>query len=110
MKITEITRKSIISHLLSRKTGFSGSLEMIDFVGRIWPLSSMPSTDSRFKDAHGDIWQHMINNNDWEEEYLLTEYLELLTCDDDTFIQFTELSIHPTVVPDKLLQSESIEA
>ncbi|MGM1020416.1 MAG: hypothetical protein ACQEXV_07705 [Bacillota bacterium] len=30
----------------------------------------MPSTDSRFKTASGDIWQHMINNSDWDEVYL----------------------------------------
>lgn len=109
MKITEITRRNIISYLLNRKTGFSGSLEMIDFIGRIWPLSSMPSTDQRFKNAHADIWQHMINNYDWDESYLLVDYLDLLTCDDDTFIQFVELSVHPTVVPDKDLQLESVE-
>lgn len=67
--------------LLLRKYPFYGRLNLIEFLKRIWDLSSMPSTDRRFKDVEGDIYQHMINNSDWEYDYLLYQYLDLLKCE-----------------------------
>ncbi|MNW60120.1 hypothetical protein D3C74_380790 [compost metagenome] len=55
---------------LHARNNIPGKYELVDFVNRIWDLNSIPSTDSRFKTASGDIWQHMINNSDWDEVYL----------------------------------------
>ena len=49
--------------------------------GFLWPKGpsfwlKSGSTDRRFKDAAGDIWQHMVNNNDWPYECLLQEHLD----------------------------------
>ncbi len=63
MNITEVTRRDILDYLIASNTTFSGKLDELEFLGRIWDLSSMPSTDSRFHDAYRDIWQHRINNN-----------------------------------------------
>ena len=64
-RISEITRRDIVDALLLDKSApFHGRLGLVSFLKRIWPLTSMPSTDSRFKDAEGDIWQHMVNNYD----------------------------------------------
>ena len=30
----------------------------------------MPSTDKRFDNADADIWQHRINNSDWEDNWV----------------------------------------
>ena len=72
MNISEVTRRNLIDYLLIREYPFHGRLDLISFLKRIWELSSMPSTDHRFKDAEGDIWQHLINWADWEYEYLLS--------------------------------------
>lgn len=101
MNISEVTRRSIIDYLIVRLHSghpFYGRLGLISFLKRVWDLSSMPSTDDRFQNAEGDIWQHMINNNDWDYDYLLYTYLDLLKCRDDTFLAFLEICVHPVVV------------
>lgn len=101
MTISELTRRNIIDYLLIRKYSFYGRLNLIEFLKRIWDLSSMPSTDRRFKDAGGDINQHMINNSDWDCDYLLCKYLNLLECEEGTFLKFIETCLHPVVLSDE---------
>ena len=108
MNISEVTRRNIIDYLLLRKYPFHGRLDLMDFLKRIWDLSSMPSTDRRFKDAEGDIWQHIINNYDWEYDYLLYTYLDLLRCNDETFLKFLETCLHPVVLYDEKQVSETL--
>jgi len=108
MNITEVTRRNIIDYLLLREYPFHGRLDLVNFLKRIWDLSSMRSTDHRFKDAEGDIWQHMINNYDWEYDYLLFTYLDLLKGNDDTFLKFLETCIHPVVLYDEKQVSETL--
>ena len=61
----------------------------------------MRSTDNRFRDADGDIWQHMVRNDDWSHQYLLCDRLNLLGCDDSTFLRFLETCVHPLAVQDE---------
>jgi len=79
---------------------FYGNLKLTDFLKRIWNLSQMPSTDSRFDDAEGDIWQHMINNEDWTFDYLLDDYLKLMTAEDELFLKFLGACVHPILRTD----------
>ncbi len=97
MKITEITRRTIVDALLLRHGSFNGSMEFMDFLKRVWDLASMRSTDRRFDNAEGDIWQHTIRNVDWEYTHLLYEHLELRTCPDEVFLKFAETAVHPMV-------------
>jgi len=108
MNISEVTRRNIIDYLLLREYPFHGRLDLISFLKRIWDLSSMPSTDYRFKDAEGDIWQHMVRNYDWEYSYLLYTYLDLLNCNDEIFIKFLETCLHPVVLYDERQVSETL--
>lgn len=108
MNISEVTRRNLIDYLLIREYPFHGRLDLISFLKRIWELSSMPSTDHRFKDAEGDIWQHLINWADWEYEYLLYTYLDLLDCNDETFLKFLETCLHPVVLSDEMQVSETL--
>ena len=96
-------------YLLLRKPSFNSRLDVISFLKRIWDLSSMPSTDDRFTNAEGDIWQHTVNNYDWDDNYLLYDYLELLSCDDDIFLKFLENTIHPIVLSDEKVLNESVQ-
>lgn len=108
MDITELTRRNIIDYLLVREKPFHGDLDLISFLKRIWDLSAMRSTDSRFKNAEGDIWQHMVNNYDWGVDHLLYTYLDLLKCDDGTFLVFIQNCVHPVVLRDDTEQSEAV--
>jgi hypothetical protein len=80
-----------------RKNSFHGNLDLIDFLKRIWNLASMPSTDQRFDNAEADVWQHTIRNADWNDDHLLCDYLQLLSCGDKMFLKFTETAVHPLV-------------
>lgn len=100
-KISEITRRDIFDAIYLEKINLYGRLEEVDFLSRIWDLNSLPSFDSRFKDAMGDIWQHTINNEDWESDWVLSDSrFNLMRGDDETFLRFLSESIHPVVRSD----------
>jgi hypothetical protein len=100
-RITEITRREIVDRLLLESDPFYGRLELIPFLQRVWPLSQMPSRDSRFKNAEGDIWQHMVNNDDWTTAELLYDRLDLAKVPDEQFGRFLEFCLHPLTCPDR---------
>ena len=97
MDISQVTRHSIVDALLLKDRSFHGKLDFMDFLKRVWNLASMPSTDHRFDNAEGDIWQHTILNNDWDYSYLLYDYLGLRSCSDEVFLIFLETAVHPLV-------------
>jgi hypothetical protein len=106
-KITEFTRTDIVDALLlDKEHPFNGKLDLISFLKRVWPLESLPSQDSRFKDAAGDIWQHMVNNSDWDESELLYRRLGINEVPDEQFVRFLEACMNPVVARDP----ERIEA
>jgi hypothetical protein len=77
-RISEITRSDMVDALLLDESEmFHGRLDLISFLRRIWPLNSMPSTDTRFNNAEGDICQHMVNNCDWTSAELLEKLTSL---------------------------------
>ena len=110
-RITEITRRNIFDYIQIEKFVYCGKLDESDFLSRIFDLEQMPSSDSRFNNANGDIWQHRVNNpNDWSEDWIFNDSrFNLSKCDDAVFLQFLCETIHPIVRHDlsevtKLLQ------
>lgn len=97
MLITELTRRNIIEALLRKN--IYGKLQLLDFLERTWKLSEIPSRD---------IWQHMVNNYDWEEDYLFFTCLDILQLSDQRFLHFLEQVIHP-IVRDSESQAEYAE-
>lgn len=96
--ITEPTRRDIF---LEIESCWSGRLSDVDFLARIYDLENMPSTDGRFLNAAGDIYQHRINNSDWDEGWVLTDFrFGLLRGDDEVFLKFLCETVHPSVRPD----------
>lgn len=76
-------------------------MEESEFLSRLYNLSSLPSGDSRFKDAAGDIWQHRVNNFDWDDDWVFYDpRFNLINGDDDVFMAFLCETIHPVVRPD----------
>lgn len=101
-RITDITRQAIIDRLLmDSEDPFYGKSDLISFLKRTWPLSQMPSTDRRFKNAEGDIWQHSVNNNDWSDSDLLWNRLKIGEISDEQFSRFLEARVHPLICPDR---------
>jgi AbiJ N-terminal domain 3 len=71
MKISsEITRRDIVDALSAKNINWNGRLEESEFLSRLFNIESLPSTDPRFKNAAGDIWQHRVNNDDWENNWV----------------------------------------
>ncbi|MCP9796691.1 abortive infection family protein [Cyanobium sp. Lug-B] len=101
MKITQLTRRDIIDSLVAEKVNWSGRLEESEFLSRIFDLQSLPSDDSRFTDAAGDIWQHRVNNFDWDDDWVFYDRrFNLLTGDDEIFLRFLAETLHPVVRQD----------
>lgn len=101
MKISLITRHDLIDAISAEKIDWSGRLEEAQFLSRLFDLSSMPSRDNRFPDAGGDIWQHRVNNYDWDDDWVFHDSrFNLMNCDDEIFLRFLCETVHPVVRPD----------
>jgi hypothetical protein len=91
-----LNRRFLFDELLALGD-IAGRLDLIEFLQYTWDLENMPSTDHRFSTASGDIWQHMVNNSDWEYDYLFGSYLNLIDGPDDQLFRFLESVVHPLV-------------
>ena len=103
MKISELTRRDIFDAMKIENVIWHGRLEETEFLSRLYDLSALPSYDGRFKDAAGDIWQHRVNNNDWEDDWVFSDTrLNLHRGDDETLLTFLCETIHPVVRQDPI--------
>lgn len=101
MKISQITRRDIIDAISVEQINWSGRLEETEFLSRLYNLENLPSEDSRFKTASGDIWQHRINNSDWSDDWVFYDSrFDLMGGDDDALLAFLCETVHPVVRPD----------
>ncbi len=97
--ISEFTRRAIIDYLSIAKQ-WSGALDEEEFLSRLYDLSKLPSTDHRFQDAAGDIWQHRTRNNDWPQAWVFTDTrFNLLHGPDEPFLRFLAETLDPIVRP-----------
>ena len=97
-RISEITRRDIFDNLHIENFIYNGRLEESDFLSRIFTLEAMPTSDSRFENVAGDIWQHRVNNDDWPDNWIFTDSrFNLSKCDDSVFLQFICETVHPIV-------------
>lgn len=87
--------------MVAEHVNWRGRLEESEFLARLFDLQSLPSTDGRFNNAEGYIWQHRVNNFDWEDDWVFYDKrFGLLTGDDEVFLRFLCETIHPVVRPD----------
>ncbi|NOU34506.1 MAG: hypothetical protein HOO96_41970 [Polyangiaceae bacterium] len=98
-RVSDLTRRQVLDGVMLLGP-LSGRLELVQFLKRVWPLDSMPSTDPRFGTAAADIFQHVVNNDDWTVEYLM-DHLEVTQCSEKRFIHFLEEVVHPNVRQDE---------
>lgn len=100
--ITEITRRTIFDALRVGRHQWTGKLDDVDFLSRIFDLASLPSGDSRHKDMAGDIARHRIwNPEDWSDDWVFSDSrLDLLHVPDELFLKFLCEMVHPVVRDD----------
>jgi len=100
--ITETTRRDIADFFAIERISWSGRMEEPAFLGRLWDLSSLPTRDSRFRNAGWDIWQHRVNNYDWDDDWIFTDdRFDLMYGPDDVYVRFLCETLHPAVRSDE---------
>lgn len=87
-----------------------GRLDDVKFLKRLYNLSEMPSYDGRFKDAEGDIWQHTINNYDYDYDWIFfDDRFGLEKGTDEVFLKFICEMFHPAVLKQQVDDKETVE-
>jgi hypothetical protein len=100
-RISEVTRRNIFDILRVTPSDWAGKLDDVDFLSRLYDLQKLPSRDGRFKDAAGDIFQHTVNNNDWERDWVFYDArFDLFNAPDAEFLRFLCEVVHPVVRTD----------
>ena len=97
-KITDVTRRHIADEMTIGKIWYHGNQTEPDFLARLFDLKSLKSRDYRYSNAYDDIYQHMVNNNDWEEDWIYSDpRINLSYCDDEIYLKFLAMTVHPRV-------------
>lgn len=95
-------RVNIIDGLRLEKVTWQGQLDDVEFLSRLYDLQKLPSHDNRFKDAAGDIWQHCINNDDWDAYWVFSDSrFGLVDGAVEAYLRFLCETVHPVVRPDR---------
>lgn len=95
-------RINVLDGLRLENAAWHGQLDDVEFLSRLFDLQQLPSTDSRFKDAAVDIWQHCCNNDDWERDWVFTDSrFQLTNGPADQFLRFLCEVLHPVVRPQR---------
>ncbi len=96
------TRINVLDGLRLENVAWYGDLDDTEFLSRLFDLQQLPSTDSRYKDAAGDIWQHRHNNDDWELDWVFSDSrFGLIDGTAEQFLRFLCEIVHPVVRPDR---------
>ena len=99
--ISPKTRAAVLDELRAKETIWYGDANEVHFLNGIFDLASMPSFDSRFETAEGDIWQHRINNDDWSLDWLFGDSrFSLYNLDQETFLKFITEVLNPAIRKD----------
>lgn len=102
MSISRVTRRNIKDAFENNNISWAGRLEETEFLSKIYDLSTLPSENGRFEDVVGDIWQHRINNEDWDYYWVFNdERFQLSEGPDDIFLRFCCQMVHPLVRPNR---------
>ena len=118
-KISEVTKrdiKDLFSCGVSMQYGETGNiswhgrLDDIEFLQRLYNLDELPSYDSRYHTAKGDIATH-VGFGDWEDEWVFTdERFGLMNGNDETYLRFICEIFHPAVARHSIEDEDWAEA
>jgi hypothetical protein len=95
-------RVNIVDGMRLEQIAWQGGLDDVEFLSRLYDLQKLPSHDGRFKDASGDIWQHCINNDDWDHYWIFgDDRFGLVDGSVEAFLRLLCETVHPVVRPDR---------
>lgn len=97
LELSKKLKLSILQVLLSEKELFGTPQDdenIIKFLDGMLNLKALPSEDGRYNTAYEDAYQHLVNNYDWEYEYVLTVRFNIID-NTETFIEFLNRIINP---------------
>ena len=100
-RITLVTRRDIFDYLRTEGGPWWGRLNEVSFLGRLYDLEALPSTDSRYTTALRDIGQHRELNYDWQDDWVFDDpRFQLANGPDEVLLGFLAQMVHPVVQPD----------
>jgi hypothetical protein len=100
-EITMVTRRDLFDFLRDEAGPWWGRLDEITFLGRLYNLDALPSTDHRYATAAEDIGQHRLGNLDWDDDWVLHDQrFQLADGPDHVLLAFLAQMTHPLVQPD----------
>ena len=101
-EVPSFIRQNILDGLKIDNIMWFGQLDDVEFLGRIYDLEALPSYDSRYSNASGDIWQHRFNNDDWDVDWVYGDSrFNLVHGSTETFLKFLCEMVHPLVRPNR---------
>lgn len=88
-------KKSLVSDIfgLEDPFNFNNDYTIVDFLNEFLDLRNLPSEDSRFLDAYDDAFQHIVFNDDWDENYTFEERFKIIE-DNTIFKKFLETCLN----------------
>ncbi|MGW4638020.1 AbiJ-related protein [Sphaerisporangium sp. NPDC004334] len=98
--ITDVTRRRLIEGLTKMRVSWSGGLDEVEFLARLYDLDALPSSDSRYTKATHDIAQHRLWNYDWDDDWIFEDERFDLANSDEMLLQFLAEMLHPVVRTD----------
>jgi hypothetical protein len=102
--VSEVTRRNIFDALTNANFAWWGRLSVTEFLGRLFDLKALPSTDHRSHlcpTALEDVTQHCERNDDWEIDWLFyDDRFQLFHGNDAGFFKFLAETAHPVVQAD----------
>lgn len=95
----------------SQEFAYWGRLDEVRFFSRLYDLDALPSTDHRFSSAAKDLYQHLVNNDDWDWDWFYYFYNDNfdMIANDERFLNFLCETLHPTVVAKDSLWRDYLE-
>jgi AbiJ-like protein len=113
--ITEVTRRRLLDgmawlratvpnglreFMTPAHTFWSGALPETDFLARLYDLDELPSHDNRHPTAAGDVFQHRVMNEDWDDDWIFNDSRFGLADSDKALLRFLAEMLHPAVRTD----------
>jgi hypothetical protein len=112
-RITPLTQRDIFDYIRTGGGPWWGRMDEIAFLARLYDLQALPTTDyrrSQYPDAEADIFQHRVNNLDWDDDWVFSDSrFELSNGPDEVLLGFLAQMVHPVVQPDAERAQEIVD-
>jgi len=109
-RISDVTRRNIIDALVVGNTSWSGRLDEVEFLARLFNLNELPSKDYRYRTAAEDIWKHRTMNNDWSDDWVFyDDRFNIFHGSDEQFLRFLCEMVHPVVRQNEAQVTQLVE-